>query len=55
MKTNNKLSRASARIQRISDSWAQRGLGAIVLLGLVAGGILGGVLGAALAALSGMR
>jgi hypothetical protein len=55
MKTNDKLSRASERLQRVSDGWARRGFAAIILLGLAAGGILGGVLGAALAALSGMR
>jgi len=55
MKINDKLSRASERIQRVSDGWAHRGIAAIVLLGLAAGGLLGGVLGVALATLAGMR
>jgi len=55
MRKNDKLSRAGARIQRVVDGWAHRGLAIIVLVGLAAGGVLGGVLGATLAALSGMR
>jgi len=55
MNTNDKIERAKARVQRMGDRLASRGMAGIVLIGLAVGGMLGGVLGAALAGLAGMR
>lgn len=52
---NDRIERAKARVQRVGDRLASRGLAGIVLIGLAVGGVVGGVPGAALAGLAGMR